>query len=168
MNLLKNPLATLIIGLMVGLTLGYVLAERQPVPPSRAMATAGAQDGLPRTIHRWTARLPPRPPRVRRRPSSNRYVSRRRSWRRCSRNAPTTGRSWSPSAISTSTPRHGQPARDWYEKALAQQGGDPNVLTDLAVVYRNLGEPEKALELLDRALVATLIIGRHCSTRWWS
>jgi tetratricopeptide (TPR) repeat protein len=43
-------------------------------------------------------------------------------------------------------------ARLWYERALADERNvDPNVITDLAVVYRNLGEPQRALELLDRA-----------------
>ncbi len=45
-------------------------------------------------------------------------------------------------------------ARDWYEKALQVSSGDPNVLTDLAVVYRNLGEHERTIELLDQALAA--------------
>ena len=43
-------------------------------------------------------------------------------------------------------------ARDWYEKALQVSSGDPNILTDLAVVYRNLGEFERSIELLDRAI----------------
>ena len=29
----RNPWLTLILGLMVGLVIGYVLAEQQPVPP---------------------------------------------------------------------------------------------------------------------------------------
>jgi len=43
-------------------------------------------------------------------------------------------------------------ARDWYEKALQGSSGDPNVLTDLAVVYRNLGEFQRTIELLDQAI----------------
>ena len=43
-------------------------------------------------------------------------------------------------------------AVDAYEKALALKGGDPNVLTDLGVSYRNLGDLDKALQLFDRAL----------------
>ena len=33
----KNPWVTLVIGLMVGLALGYVFAERQPIPPGKAL-----------------------------------------------------------------------------------------------------------------------------------
>jgi tetratricopeptide (TPR) repeat protein len=43
-------------------------------------------------------------------------------------------------------------AVDSYERALAIKGGDPNVLTDLGVAYRNLGDPEKALARFDQAL----------------
>jgi hypothetical protein len=43
-------------------------------------------------------------------------------------------------------------AADSYEKALAVKGGDPNVLTDLGVSYRNLGDLDRALQNFDRAL----------------
>ena len=33
----RNPWFTLILGLMAGLVIGYVLAERQPVPPGKAL-----------------------------------------------------------------------------------------------------------------------------------
>ncbi|MCK5377434.1 MAG: tetratricopeptide repeat protein, partial [Acidobacteria bacterium] len=43
-------------------------------------------------------------------------------------------------------------ARDWYEKALQVSSGDPNIFTDLAVVYRNLGEFQRSIEFLDQAI----------------
>lgn len=43
-------------------------------------------------------------------------------------------------------------AVDSYEKAVAIRGDDPNVLTDLGVSYRNLGDLDKALAMFDRAL----------------
>ncbi len=43
-------------------------------------------------------------------------------------------------------------AVDAYEKALAVKGGDPNVLTDLGVSYRNLGDLDRAIQSFDRAL----------------
>ena len=33
----RNPWFTLILGLIVGLIIGYVLAERQAVPPAKAI-----------------------------------------------------------------------------------------------------------------------------------
>ena len=46
----RNPWFTLILGLMVGLIVGYVLAERQAVPPAKAIRLglnpqAAAQQG---------------------------------------------------------------------------------------------------------------------------
>jgi tetratricopeptide (TPR) repeat protein len=43
-------------------------------------------------------------------------------------------------------------AVDAYERALKLQAGDPNVLTDLGVAYRNLGNGEKALGMFAKAL----------------
>ena len=43
-------------------------------------------------------------------------------------------------------------SRLWYERAIEAGGRDANVVTDLAVVYRNLQQPERSLELLGQAL----------------
>lgn len=43
-------------------------------------------------------------------------------------------------------------AVDAYERALKVQSGDPNVMTDLGVAYRNTGNGTKALELFGKAL----------------
>lgn len=45
-------------------------------------------------------------------------------------------------------------AVDAYERALKIRGDDANVLTDLGVSYRNLGDIDKALAMFDRALKA--------------
>ena len=45
-----------------------------------------------------------------------------------------------------------QDSRVWYERSLAAAPDDVNVMTDLAIVHRNLGQPQQSLELLDRAL----------------
>ena len=42
-------------------------------------------------------------------------------------------------------------AETWYERSLEVRPGDPNVMTDLAISYRNQGEGERALELLEAA-----------------
>lgn len=40
----------------------------------------------------------------------------------------------------------------WYERSLELEAADPNVVTDLAVVHRNLQQPDRSLELLDQAI----------------
>src|SRR5450759_3572016 len=39
-----------------------------------------------------------------------------------------------------------------YERALKLKDGDPNVLTDLGVAYRNVGNPDKALAMFTQAV----------------
>jgi tetratricopeptide (TPR) repeat protein len=43
-------------------------------------------------------------------------------------------------------------AVDAYERAMKVQAGDPNVMTDLGVAYRNVGNGTKALEYFGKAL----------------
>ncbi len=43
-------------------------------------------------------------------------------------------------------------AVDAYERAIKIKGDDANVLTDLGVSYRNLGDPDRAIAMFDRAL----------------
>jgi tetratricopeptide (TPR) repeat protein len=45
-------------------------------------------------------------------------------------------------------------AVDAYERAIRIRGEDPNVLTDLGVSYRNLGDLNKAIAMFSRALKA--------------
>lgn len=42
-------------------------------------------------------------------------------------------------------------AREFYESYFEARPATPDILTDLGVAYRNLQQPEKALELFDRA-----------------
>jgi tetratricopeptide (TPR) repeat protein len=44
-------------------------------------------------------------------------------------------------------------AVDAYERSLKLREGDPNVLTDLGVAYRNLGNADRALAMFQRAAV---------------
>ena len=43
-------------------------------------------------------------------------------------------------------------AIDAYERSIKIKGGDPNVLTDLGVAYRNSGNPDKALAMFTQAV----------------
>ncbi len=144
--MLKNPVVTLILGLMVGMLVGYVMAEMQTIPPAPAALAAarpGGAEGLPEghppidgqaagaaaAVERQVAELrrllDANPDDVRLMVAiGNLYFD------------------------ATSWPQ----ARTWYERALEAEPGDPDVLTDLAVVYRNLQQPERALELLEDAV----------------
>jgi tetratricopeptide (TPR) repeat protein len=144
----KNPWFTLILGLMVGLVLGYVFAERQSIPPAQTMARqtapGGQQGGLPEG----------HPP-----------VEVTGGGEEEQRLAQQAAELQQMLAQTPGDPRlmvalgnlyfdagRWQNARLWYERSLEIEGDDPNVVTDLAVVYRNLKQPDRALELLDRAI----------------
>jgi tetratricopeptide (TPR) repeat protein len=146
----KNPWFTLVLGAMVGLVLGYVLAERQQVPPAKAaarpQAAGGAQQGgLPEghppinatsagggEAQRLAAQAAELESLLARTPNDPRLMV-------ALGNLYFDAGRWPDS-------------RQWYERALQIEGGDPNVITDLAVVYRNLQQPERSLALLDQAI----------------
>ena len=146
----RNPWFTLILGLIVGLIIGYVLAERQAVPPAKAVRL-----GLsPQAAAQQGDELPDGHPPVD--GASGADVQRLRQ-----QVAEIEG------LLATSPNDAGlmaalgnvyfdasrwPDARDWYEKALRISSGDPNILTDLAVVYRNLGDFQRSIELLDQAI----------------
>ena len=46
-------------------------------------------------------------------------------------------------------------AAEAYEKALAAKPGNPNVLTDLGVSYRNLGRFDESIAMFEKALAAS-------------
>lgn len=154
----KNPWITLVIGLMVGLALGYVLAERQPIPPGRVAELAAGQ-AAPQS-----SGLPEGHPPI---DGSETAGSEAQFFRRQIADleglmAQSPG---DPGLLVAMADAHFElarvtrqegtwrEARMWYERALAEgRGNDPNVMTDLAVVFRNLQQPERALELLDGAI----------------
>ncbi len=45
-------------------------------------------------------------------------------------------------------------ARKYYEEYLKEKPEDAKVITDLGIVYRRLGDPDRAIELFDRAIKA--------------
>ncbi len=152
----KNPWFTLVIGLMVGLALGYVFAERQPIPPGKALrlgAPPAAQNsGLP-DGHPPVGEGAPNPETK----FFEQQIAEIRG--RIAQNPGDVGlkvemgNSFFELARTTGNPRHWQESRVWYETAMAEgRGNDPDVLTDLGVVLRNLELFDRSVEALDRAI----------------
>ena len=146
--MLKNPIFTLILGLIVGSAVGFVLGERQAVPPQSAMGLPAAQGGA----------MPEGHPQV---PVDGTEIAKRQQVQQQAaeledmlaqtpndhRLMVAIGNLYYDAAMWPN-------ARGWYERAIAEEGGNPDVLTDLAVVYRNLGQPQDALGALDQVLAA--------------
>lgn len=150
----KNPLVTLVVGLMIGLAIGYIAAERQPIPPGKALRLSAPQQ--------QTAGLPEGHPPVDGGGGSETqvFLSRIAEIQGLLEQSPddaglmvSLGDAYFELARATSDPDHWREAGAWYEKAMAAgRESDPNVLTDLAVVRRNLGEQEESTALLERAV----------------
>ena len=144
----RNPWFTLVLGLMVGLVLGYIFAERQPVPPGKALMlgvgntgnqSAGIPEGhppVPAATGAETQRL-------------DQQVAEIQGLLAANPNDP--GLMAALGNVYFDAGRW-EDARSWYERSLQNSPGDANIVTDLAVVYRNLKQPERAIELLDEAI----------------
>ena len=155
--MIKNPLFTMLIGLMVGLTLGYVFAERQPVPPAKALSLAGPQAAA------RGGDLPNGHPPIDEGgadPQTQFFKTQISEIQVLMAQNPgdvglkvSLADAFFELARATGQTNHWQEARTWYERALAEgRADDANVLTDLAVVLRNMGQFDEALGRLDHAI----------------
>ncbi len=144
----RNHWFTLILGLMVGLVIGYVLAEQQAVPPGKALKLGiapGAAQG---------EALPDGHPPVDQTSAAANQQLRQQVGEIQGLLAANPNDPGLMAAMGNVFFDAGSwaDAKNWYEKSLAVAPDDVNVLTDQAVVYRNLQQPEKTIELLDRAI----------------
>ena len=139
--MLKNPWFTLLLGLMAGLVFGYVLAERQTVPPARPAAMPAAGAGLP-------AGHPPVPGAAT--ATDSQVEAQAAELRQLLAESPGDRRLMVALGNLHFDVSRWEDARLWYERALEGGWSDPDVLTDLAVVYRNLERPEQALAILEQ------------------
>lgn len=146
--MIRNPWFTLALGLMLGLVFGYVLAERQPVPPARALqlglAPAGGQaEALPEGHPPVTGQSVAAGQLLRQ------QVAEIEALLAANPNDP---RLLAAMGNVYFDAERWQDSRVWYERSLAAAPDDVNVMTDLAIVHRNLGQAQRSLELLERAL----------------
>lgn len=148
----RNPWLMLAVGLMAGLVIGYVLAENQPVPPAKAIRlglnpqaaqSAGQGDELPDGHPPIDGESAANTQRLRQQVAELEGL--------LASNPDDAGLMTAMANLFFDAGRWPD-ARQWYEKSLQVSPNDPNVLTDLAVVYRNLGQSERTIELLDQAI----------------
>jgi tetratricopeptide (TPR) repeat protein len=145
----RNPWFTLILGLMVGLVIGYVIAEQQPVPPGKALRlgmappTGQSEEDLPEGHPPVDGSSAAETQRIRQQVAEIEGLL---------ASAPDDPGLMAALGNVYFDANRWQDAREWYEKSLQNSSGEPNIITDLAVVYRNLGEHQRAIELLDQAI----------------
>ncbi len=142
--MLKNPWFTLVLGLLIGVAAGHILAERQAVPPAKAAAGASqtaqvpagqAQGGTNAGANAARQRLMQQAAEL-----ENMLATNPGDYRVLVGLGDLyyDAEQWTLSKM-------------WYERALATGKGDANVYTDFAVVLRNLGEFEGSLKNLRQA-----------------
>jgi tetratricopeptide (TPR) repeat protein len=156
----KNPWFTLVIGLMVGLALGYVFAERQPIPPGKALRL-----GVPAAAAQDSSLPDGHPPLDEGAPSPETKFFEQQIAEIQGRIAQNPGEvglkvemgnAFFELARTTGNPSHWRESQVWYETALAEgRSNDPDVLTDLGVVLRNQEQYDRALEILNRAIAVS-------------
>lgn len=149
MNLMKNPWLTLVLGVMLGLAVGYMLAERQTVPPVRAPQGQG-QGALP-------AGHPPVQP-GQQAPGGGaaalnpQVAAQAADLQQMLQQQPDDPVILAALGNLYFDSQQWPQAERWYRRALEVEPGNPDITTDLAVVYRYTGQPEQSLGLLDRVL----------------
>ena len=148
----RNPWFTLVIGLMVGLVLGYVMAERQPVPPGKALrlglGTSGGQgqgEDMPEGHPPIDGSVGVPNPQLQQQVAEIQGL--------LAANPDDPGLLAAMGNVYFDASRWDD-ARQWYERSIQASPGDPSVITDLAVVFRNLGQPQRTIELLDEAIAS--------------
>ncbi len=140
----KNPWFMFVGGLMIGLVIGYVVAERQAVPPAVSLAPPSGAAVAP-------ASQPPMGeiPGSQGSAEVERQLAEVRNL--LAKNPGDANLLVALGNIYFDAQRW-EEARLSYEEAIESIPDDVNVLTDLAVVYRNLGKPERALEILGHVI----------------
>lgn len=140
----RNPLVTLVIGVVIGLAVGYVLGERQAVPPAPATPPSN-QAGMPAGHPPIQGGQGPSQAAA----SFERRVAELEGLLEAS--PEDVGLMVQLGNIHYDAERW-DAARQWYERALELRPDNPDVLTDLAVVYRSLHLHDESLQALNRAI----------------
>ncbi len=140
----KNPWFMFVGGLMIGLVVGYMVAERQAVPPAVSLAPPSGASAAPVSQ-----------PQMGQNPGSQGSLEVERQlaeMKNLLAKNPGDGRLLVAIGNIYFDAQRWEEARLSYEEAVETIPDDVNVLTDLAVVYRNIGKPERALEILGHVI----------------
>jgi tetratricopeptide (TPR) repeat protein len=140
----KNPWLFLLAGLIIGLVIGYIIADHQLVQPPVSLAPPSSASPM----------NAPAPVMKEQRPSTGASEVERQISEIRGLLAENPGDPVLQVALGNIyfDAQRWEEARLSYEEAVETTPDDANVLTDLAVVYRNLGKPERALEILAQVI----------------
>jgi tetratricopeptide (TPR) repeat protein len=145
----KNPIATAVIGLLIGFFFGYLIGQKQGVgrvtratDPHAGVPGAPALTGQPQ--------IPPEGGRTAA-AANPRLLEQTRELETLIAKDPKNYNHLVQMANTQYDLNDFVKAADYYEKARTIRDDSPDVLTDLGVCYKETGKPQQALELFDRA-----------------
>jgi tetratricopeptide (TPR) repeat protein len=145
----KNPIATAVIGLLIGFFFGYLIGQKQSVgrvtratDPHAGVPGAPALTGQPQ--------IPPEGGRTAA-AANPRLLEQTRELETLIAKDPKNYNHLVQMANTQYDLNDFVKAADYYEKARTIRDDSPDVLTDLGVCYKETGKPQQALELFDRA-----------------
>jgi len=149
----KNPVVTAVIGALLGLFVGYLAGQKQPVAPAPATsaATGNPHAGVPGAPP--LTGQPAKPPEGGRTAATAnpRLLEQARELEGLLAKDPKNYDHLLQMGNTEYDLNDFVKAADYYERARAVRDDSADLLTDLGVCYKETGKPQKALELFERA-----------------
>lgn len=150
--MIRNPLITGVAGVLLGFFVGFVVGQRQGVVPQ----AGGGRMGDPHAGIPGAPPLPGMPPQGfdgghSTAAGNQQLLEAARELERLLAEDPNNYQHLVQMGNVQYDLGNWPKAVDFYERARAIRDDSPDVMTDLAVAYRESGQPAKAIELLDRA-----------------
>ena len=145
----KNPIATAVVGILLGFFFGYLIAQKQGVVPAQRASDphAGVAGAPPLT---GQPQMPPEGGRTAATGNPH-LLEQARELETLVAKDPNNYDHLVQIANTHYDLNDFVKAADFYEKARAIKDDSPDVLTDLGVCYKETGKPQQALVLFDRA-----------------
>ena len=145
----KNPIATAVVGILLGFFFGYLIAQKQGVVPAQRASDphAGVAGAPPLT---GQPQIPPEGGRTAA-TANPRLLEQARELETLLAKDPNNYDHLVQIANTHYDLNDFVKAAHFYEKARAIKDDSPDVLTDLGVCYKETGKPQQALVLFDRA-----------------
>jgi len=145
----KNPIVTAVVGILVGLFFGYLLGQGQGSAP--APRTTDPHAGIPGAPPlTGQPQMPPEGGRTAA-TANPRLLEQRHELEALLAKDPNNYDHLVQLGNTEYDLNEFNKAVDYYEKARKIRDDSPDVLTDLGVCYKETGQPQKALELFDKA-----------------
>jgi hypothetical protein len=148
----KNPIVTGVVGILLGLFLGYLMGQGQVMPAAARPADphAGIPGAPPLT---GQPQVPPSGGRTAA-TANPRLLEQAHELEGLLAKDPNNYDHLVQLANTEYDLNDFTKAVDYYEKARKIRDDSPDVMTDLGVSYKEIGQPQKALDLFDRAAEA--------------